>query len=174
MNIRRWHSPLGPLWLAANNNALIGAWFEQQKHFPKDLPTGERNGNDPVLIEAQEQLVAYFGARLTRFTLPLAPQGTAFQRSVWNALLQIEHGAKSTYGAISTLIHQPSAARAVGAAVGRNPISIIIPCHRVLGAGGAMTGYAGGLLRKEALLKLESVGTSTHGVAPTGRPASLL
>jgi methylated-DNA-[protein]-cysteine S-methyltransferase len=154
------------MWLASQNDALVGAWFEQQKHFPSHLPARAQQADDPVLIETQTQLRAYFDARLSHFDLPLAPQGTAFQQAVWKALLEIAHGTHSTYGAIATQLRKPNASRAVGAAVGRNPISIIIPCHRVVGSTGAMTGYAGGVERKLSLLKLESTATVPASVTP--------
>ena len=109
-----------------------------------------------MLQAAQAQLAAYFAGTRRSFDLPLdLERGTAFQQSVWRALLQIPYGATLSYGALGAVIGKPSAVRAVGAAVGRNPVSIIVPCHRVLGAHGALTGYAGGLERKTALLQGE-------------------
>jgi methylated-DNA-[protein]-cysteine S-methyltransferase len=157
MNVKRYDSPLGALWLAAQNDALVGAWFEGQKHFPRDFALRETNEDDAVLLETERQLTAYFTKKLYAFTLPLAPKGTAFQCEVWRALQTLDFGIKSTYGAISAHIKKPNASRAVGAAVGRNPISIIIPCHRVVGSAGALTGYAGGLDRKRALLTIEGI-----------------
>jgi methylated-DNA-[protein]-cysteine S-methyltransferase len=157
MNVKRYDSPLGALWLAAQNDALVGAWFEGQKHFPHEMVLRENNADDTVLTETAAQLAAYFDAKLKTFALPLAPRGTAFQQDVWRALQTLDFGIKSTYGAISAHIKKPNASRAVGAAVGRNPISIIIPCHRVVGSAGALTGYAGGLDRKRALLTIEGI-----------------
>ena len=109
-----------------------------------------------LLQNAAQQLQAYFAGDLTAFDVPLdLSAGTAFQQSVWQALLRIPSGQSQTYGDLARLLSRPQAVRAVGAAVGRNPLSIIVPCHRVLGAGGQLTGYAGGLWRKQALLKLE-------------------
>jgi methylated-DNA-[protein]-cysteine S-methyltransferase len=109
-----------------------------------------------VLLAAQAQLADYFAARLTVFDLPLGlVSGTAFQQAVWRALLEIAPGATVSYGELARRIGKPQAVRAVGAAVGRNPLSIVVPCHRVVGANGALTGYAGGLERKVALLALE-------------------
>jgi methylated-DNA-[protein]-cysteine S-methyltransferase len=150
----RFDSPLGTLLLARSQNGLIGAWFDGQKHHPGSLAAPHRR-DDALLRRAMKQLDAYFGGRSVHFDLPLELFGTAFQRSVWHALLRIEHGATCAYADVARTIGAPAAARAVGAAVGRNPLSVIIPCHRVLGTGGALTGYAGGLERKLALLELE-------------------
>lgn len=122
----------------------------------------ERDGGEPprrdraAASEATRQLRAYLVGERTRFDLPLAPRGTAFQQRVWAALRTIPHGRTTSYGAIAAAIGQPSAARAVGLATGRNPLAIVVPCHRVIGAGGALTGYAGGLDRKRWLLALEA------------------
>jgi methylated-DNA-[protein]-cysteine S-methyltransferase len=108
-----------------------------------------------VLAAARTQLAEYFDGRRSDFDLPLAPRGTPFQQAVWQALLAVPFGATSTYGAIAAAIRRPKAVRAVGAAVGANPIGIVVPCHRVVGADGSLTGYAGGLDRKARLLALE-------------------
>lgn len=148
-------TPLGPMTLAASANALVGAWFDGQRHQPA-YDSWPEVASHPVLQAGARQLGAYFAGRLQRFELPLdLSGGTAFQQLVWTQLLCIAPGTTLSYGQLSQLIAHPSAMRAVGAAVGRNPISIIVPCHRVLGAGGALTGYAGGLERKTALLALE-------------------
>jgi len=148
--------PLGPMRLAAARGALAGVWFEGQKHFPQDLSGWALEPADPLLREASRQLDAYFDGRLPSFELPLAaPAGTAFQQRVWTALLHIPRGATESYGALARRLGQPTAVRAVGAAVGRNPWSVVVPCHRVLGQGGSLTGYAGGIDRKTALLRLE-------------------
>lgn len=146
-------APLGPMTLVASEAAVTAALFDGQKHdraFPEAL-----RQETPLLTQMRRELDAYFAGRLTRFTVPLAPPGTAFQQQVWRLLLDIGFGETSTYGALAVQLGQPSASRAVGAAVGRNPISIAVPCHRVVGASGALTGYAGGLDRKRALLALE-------------------
>jgi methylated-DNA-[protein]-cysteine S-methyltransferase len=109
-----------------------------------------------VLARARAQLAEYFDGRRTRFDLPLAPRGTDFQQAVWRALLAVPFGNTSTYGEIAAAIRRPSAVRAVGAAVGANPIGIVVPCHRIIGRDGTLTGYAGGLHRKAKLLALES------------------
>ena len=151
----RYDSPLGPMIVAATNQGLAGLWFEGQRHLP-DTNGWPHAPHHPVLAEAVAQLRDYFGGRRTRFDLPLDLQGgTAFQQSVWQALLAIPAGGTTSYGAIGLRVGRPSAVRAVGAAVGRNPVSIVVPCHRVLGRDGSLTGYAGGLDRKSALLELE-------------------
>lgn len=150
-----WQSPLGPVVIAATDKGVAGIWFEGQKHMPSHdgWPVDASN---PFVQQAIAQLRDYFDGKRTSFDLPLDLQtGTPFQQSVWRALLAIPHGATTNYGSLSRGIGAPTATRAVGAAVGRNPVSIVVPCHRVLGTGGALTGYAGGLDRKSALLKLE-------------------
>lgn len=151
----RYDSPLGTMTLAATPRGLAGVWFEGQRHMP-DSSAWPLQPEHPVLRLAQAQLDEYFGGTRTRFELPLDLQcGTRFQQSVWQALLAIPAGGTTSYGVLSQRIGLPRAVRAVGAAVGRNPVSIVVPCHRVLGAKGALTGYAGGLERKTALLRLE-------------------
>jgi methylated-DNA-[protein]-cysteine S-methyltransferase len=148
-------SPLGRMLLAANGGKLAGAWFEGQRHLP-DSAGWAHVSEHPVLQSAQAQLAEYFAAHRTVFDLPLdLSSGTVFQQNVWCALLRIKYGITSSYGALSAAMGVPTALRAVGAAIGRNPFSIIVPCHRVLGKSGALTGYAGGLERKAALLQLE-------------------
>ena len=151
----RHTSPLGPVLLAATPLGLAGLWFDGQKHHPEAAAWRIDPGH-PVLVEAMRQLDAYFLGTRTAFDLPLDLQaGTGFQQSVWRALLSIPHGGSTSYRDLGQRIGAPSAARAVGAAVGRNPLSVIVPCHRVLGTDGSLTGYAGGLDRKTALLRLE-------------------
>lgn len=151
----RYESPLGRMIVAATRRGLAGVWFEGQRHLPEHSAWPEQPLH-PVLRRAVAQLEEYFSGTRTSFDLPLDLQsGTAFQQSVWQALLAIPCGATTSYGMLSQRIGQASAVRAVGAAVGRNPLSIIVPCHRVLGANGSLTGYAGGLERKSALLQLE-------------------
>lgn len=153
----RSESPLGPLLLAATDQGLAGAWFESQRHWP-NTRGWQSDDAHPMLRRAAVQLDDYFAGRRAHFDLPLdLSHGTAFQQAVWQALLAIPHGGTSTYGGLSRELGRPAAMRAVGAAVGRNPISVIVPCHRVLGADGSLTGYAGGLARKSALLRLEGV-----------------
>lgn len=149
-------SPLGLLTLAASDKGLAGVWFDGQKHEPNGA--GWHTAADhPVLERAAQQLAEYFGGQRRDFDLALdLGNGTPFQQQVWRALLSIPFGATVTYGAISQHIGKPAAVRAVGGAIGRNPLGIVVPCHRVIGAQGALTGYAGGLERKIALLHLES------------------
>ena len=149
-------TPIGSLLLARTEKGLAGAWFEGQKDHPGVLAAPNRP-DDPVLHDAATQLADYFGGRRQQFDLPLDLHGTAFQRSVWQALLRIGSGQTQSYGDIARTLGSHKAVRAVGSAVGRNPISVIVPCHRVMGSDGSLTGYAGGLDRKRALLSLEGV-----------------
>ena len=154
-----FQSPLGRIIMAATDKGLAGLWFEGQRHLPEELVTGggwPEDASHPALQNTTWQLKEYFDGQRTHFDLPLdLSGGTAFQQAVWHILLTIAPGATASYGNVSKRIGNPAAVRAVGAAVGRNPISIIVPCHRVLGTNGSLTGYAGGLERKTALLKLE-------------------
>ena len=150
----RIETPLGPMTATRSAKGLSGLWFEGQKHHTDlaDVPSG----HDALFDQLAAGLTRYFdGGELPE--LPLDPQGTAFQQDVWKALLDIDLGRVDSYGALARRIGRPQAVRALGAAVGRNPISILIPCHRVLGATGELTGYAGGLERKKAMLTLEGV-----------------
>lgn len=150
-----YHGPLGAMLLAATPRGLRGVWFVGQRHGPADADW-PRDADHPVLREAVRQLADWFAGRRDGFDLPLdLRSGTPFQQSVWNALLAIPRGGTTSYAELGRRLGRPQAARAVGAAVGRNPVSIVVPCHRVLGTGGALTGYAGGLERKTALLRLE-------------------
>ena len=154
----RTSSPWGELILACSEHGLCGVWFEGQRHGPQaSVVEGWQPAPDhPVLVATAAQLQDYFDGRRTVFDLPLdLSRGTAFQQSVWQALLAITAGTHQSYGQLATQLKNPQAVRAVGAAVGRNPVSIIVPCHRVLGSTGRLTGYAGGLERKRALLLLE-------------------
>jgi len=149
--------PLGRMYLAASAEQLLGVWFEDQAHLP-NLQAFGHAPEHPVLRNAAEQLARYFAGERVTFELPLdLSTGTLFQQTVWQELLRIPTGETRSYQDLSIHIGKPTAQRAVGAAVGRNPLSIIVPCHRVLGAHGALTGYAGGLARKTALLQLEGI-----------------
>ena len=148
-------TPLGPMLLAATPRGLAGAWFDGQRHWP-DASGWREEPAHAVLREAATQLCAYFAGRRETFDVPLDPLGgTAFQRSVWDALPAIPRGKTATYSGLAARLGHAQAARAIGAAVGRNPLSVIVPCHRVVGSDGSLTGYAGGLDRKTALLRLE-------------------
>lgn len=151
----RHASPLGTMILAAGDAGLAGAWFDGQRHLP-DCAGWPHAPQHPVLLEAMAQLDDYFAGRRAAFDLPLdVAGGTPFQQSVWKALRTIARGQTISYRALGERAGCPAAVRAVGAAVGRNPLSIVVPCHRVVGADGSLTGYAGGLERKRALLRLE-------------------
>ena len=155
-----YDSPLGKILLAADEEGMTGVWFEAQKYFAAKLPPENEEGTMPVLGEACRWLDTYFTGREPDFTPPLHPVGSDFQRAVWQLLLQIPYGQTTTYGALAgELARQRGlthfSAQAVGGAVGHNRVSIIIPCHRVVGSGGSLTGYAGGLENKIKLLTLE-------------------
>lgn len=155
--IRQYLSPLGGITLSSDGEALTGLWFDGQRYFP-DLIGAVRQGHLSVLDEAVRWLDLYFSRKDPGFTPPLRPLGaTPFRQAVWESLLKIPYGETSTYGQIAELLGLSGGAQAVGAAVGHNPISLIIPCHRVLGASGSLVGYAGGLDRKAALLRLEGI-----------------
>lgn len=144
-------TPVGKLTLISDGKALRHCAFENPRHSIAAAPPGE----DQVITTARRQLDAYFAGKLRMFDLPLAPNGTPFQQRVWAALLDIPYGATRSYGQQAAAIGAPKAVRAVGLANGRNPIAIIIPCHRVIGANGSLTGYGGGMARKRLLLDLE-------------------
>lgn len=148
-------SPLGDILLVATGDALTGLHFVDQKYLPEKTFEWVRDGFLPVLADARRQLAEYFAGERREFDLPLAPAGTAFQQAVWMKLREIPYGTTTSYCAIAQRLGQPTASRAVGAANGRNPLGIIVPCHRVVGSAGSLTGYAGGLERKQALLALE-------------------
>lgn len=152
---KRIDSPVGQLTLVAGETGLRAILWENDD--PRRVPLGSlvEQLDNPCLVETERQLDAYFAGTLTAFTVPLDFAGTDFQKSVWAALLTIPFGETRSYAEIARQIGRPSAVRAVGAANGRNPISIIAPCHRVIGANGALTGFAGGLAAKERLLRLE-------------------
>jgi methylated-DNA-[protein]-cysteine S-methyltransferase len=148
-------SPIGELMLVGDGAALTGLYFPGSSKFKAPLPDPGWQPDDSVFGEVTTQLAAYFGGELTEFSLVLAPNGTAFQQRVWSALRAIAYGTTTTYGQLATALGDPRAVRAVGLANGRNPIPIIIPCHRVIGADGSLTGYGGGMDRKQWLLALE-------------------
>ena len=150
----RIDSPLGPMLAVRTTAGLAGLWFDGQAHHPGivHVPVVE---DDALFNALAAQLQAAWQGHRTGFDLPLDPAGTAFQRAVWDALLEIPHGQTRSYGELARHLGRPDAARAVGAAVGRNPISWVVPCHRVLGQDGSLTGYAGGIERKTALLQRE-------------------
>ena len=148
-------SPLQPLLLTSDGTALMGLFMAGHTHGPEIGADWIRDDKAAPFAEARQQRAAYFAGRLTDFDLPTAPTGTAFQMRVWQELRRIPHGQTISYGELARGIGSPNACRAVGLANGRNPLSIIVPCHRVVGTGGKLTGYAGGMARKKALLALE-------------------
>jgi methylated-DNA-[protein]-cysteine S-methyltransferase len=147
-------SPVGPLTLIARDGSLCALHMQDQRHAPARSP--EWREDDRPFADAVAQLRAYFAGALTHFDLPLAVDGTPFQRRVWAALREIPYGQTISYGELARRVGRPGAARAVGLANGRNPVGIIVPCHRVIGADGSMTGYGGGLERKTWLLQHEA------------------
>lgn len=161
MRFLTMHSPVGDLTLAANDRGLAVVHFERYKHGPTPAAHAAwtrddgRNPESGVLARAREQLTAYFAGTRRTFDLPLAPSGTPFQTRVWDELRRIPFGERTSYGELARRLGNPAASRAVGAANGRNPISIIVPCHRVVGANGSLTGFGGGIERKRWLLAHE-------------------
>lgn len=158
--INHYHSPLGTILLAADDTGLTGLWFEGQKYFAQGLDKETEEKEFSVFQTARRWLDVYFSGQAPDFQVPLRFQGTAFQKEVWEILLSIPYGETTTYGAIAKQLAAKRglphlSAQAVGSAVGHNKISIIVPCHRVIGADGSLTGYAGGIWRKEKLLALE-------------------
>lgn len=166
-------SPLGGILLAADEVGLRGLWFDGQKYFARDLPDERTERETPVLSEAKRWLDLYFGGQEPDFLPPLHPVGTPFRQAVWEILLRIPYGKTVTYGEISKQLAEKMglermSAQAVGGAVGHNEISIIIPCHRVVGSNGSLTGYAGGIDRKIKLLELERADMSRFFVPKKG------
>jgi methylated-DNA-[protein]-cysteine S-methyltransferase len=147
-------SPCGPLTLVATDGVLSGLYMVGQRHRPPEETFGDRD--DTPFADAVDQLAAYFAGELKEFTLELRLDGTPFQRSVWDQLRRIPYGETRSYGELADALGNPGASRAVGLANGKNPIGVIVPCHRVVGANGSLTGYGGGLHRKKSLLDFES------------------
>ena len=147
-------TPIGRLIVASDGSAIAGVWMANAN--PDDEHWEEHRGMDALLTEARDQLTAYFDGRLRTFTMPLAPNGTEFQRRVWSALTEIPYGVTISYAELARRVKNTAAVRAVGAANGRNPIPIIVPCHRVIGSDGSLTGFGGGLDRKRWLLQHEN------------------
>ena len=154
MNVyTHYQSPVGVLTIQANDAGLLGAWFQTQTTQPDNL--GKLDSEHPVLKQAVSEYQEYFAGTRQMFEVPIAATGTEFQQKVWQALTTIPFGTTWSYQDLANAIGNPKAVRAVGLANGKNPISIIVPCHRVIGKNGALTGYAGGIERKEGLLKHE-------------------
>ena len=152
-------SPIGTLTLMSNGDALTSLFMTGQRHAPtiSAIPNAQRD--DAWFVECATELRSYFAGELKTFTIEVAPSGTTFQQRVWSELVRIPYGATRTYGELAVALGDPNATRAVGTANGRNPIGIIIPCHRVIGRDGSLTGYAGGLDRKRWLLQHEGLPT---------------
>ncbi len=161
-------SPVGVLTLTARNGVLTRLYMHEQRHAPAQSPEWQRD--DREFEEIVAQLEAYFAGTLSRFEMPLATDGTDFQRRVWAALQEIPYGETISYGELAQYVGKPGASRAVGLANGRNPIGIVIPCHRVIGADGSLTGYGGGLERKVWLLDHERA----HSTVETGQRSAAL
>ncbi len=148
-------SPVGPITIATDDTSLTALHLEGDRYFTA-IPFGwERDADHPVLLQAKAELAEYFAGKRTAFTVPVASAGTDFQQQVWAALSRIPAGQTTTYADIARVIGRPRAVRAVGTAVGRNPVCIIVPCHRVLASNGTLGGYVAGLERKQQLLKIE-------------------
>ena len=161
-------SPYGPLTLVAEDGMLCGLYMTDQRHRPAQETFGERD--DTPFGEAMDQLKAYFAGKLKEFTLELRLHGTPFQRGVWQQLQRIPYGETRSYGELADALRNPKASRAVGLANGKNPVGIIVPCHRVIGASGSLTGYGGGLERKQRLLDFERGGALFAPGLPSGHP----
>jgi methylated-DNA-[protein]-cysteine S-methyltransferase len=146
-------TPIDRLVVASDGSAIVGVWMANAE--PDDRRWADQCGMDALLDDARRQLVAYFAGRLEVFDLPLAPNGTEFQRRVWTELTKIPFGTTTSYAELARRVSNAAAVRAVGAANGRNPIPIIVPCHRVIGSDGSLTGFGGGLHRKQWLLRHE-------------------
>lgn len=158
--IQHYSSPLGGILLAADEIGLTGSWFDGEKYFADNLPAEHAERQTPILAEAARWLDIYFTGKEPGFTPPLHPSGSPFRQAVWEILLQIPYGQTTTYGEIARQLAEKQglekmSAQAVGGAVGHNEISVIIPCHRVVGTSGSLTGYAGGIDKKVKLLELE-------------------
>lgn len=151
----RFESRLGEVLLTGDGHALTGFFYAGQKYHPPTAPNWRRVDDDPLLADVRAQYLAYEDGRLRDFDVPLRLEGTPFQRRVWQALLDVPFGRTISYGELARRIGAVPAVRAVGAAVGRNPVAVIVPCHRIVGSDGSLTGYAGGLDRKQALLVIE-------------------
>lgn len=145
----------GAVYATATDAGITGVYFRGGRHAPAIAPAWREAPDDAALAACARQLHEYLGGRRSAFALPLAPSGTPFQRAVWSAIAAIPYGATKSYADIARALGAPAAVRAVGAATGRNPLSIVVPCHRVVGSSGSLTGYAGGLERKARLLALE-------------------
>jgi methylated-DNA-[protein]-cysteine S-methyltransferase len=151
-----YESPMGRMLIVADEDGLRGLYFVGQKYYRAADREWRRDDDHPVVLKTARQMAEYFAGKRTEFDIPLAPRGTAFQSSVWSAIASVKYGETITYAELARRAGHPGAIRAAGTATGRNPITIIVPCHRIVGSDGSLTGYAGGLERKRALQDLES------------------
>ena len=158
-------SPLGAMLMTADAAALTGVYFLGQRYAPEPGPKWVRRDDLPVLMQTREWLTAYFSGRTANVDVAMAPHGTPFQEAVWQQIAAIPSGETITYAELARRAGNRAAVRAAGSATGRNPISLLIPCHRVVGSNGSLTGYAGGLERKRWLLALEARASSSGGVS---------
>ena len=165
-----YDSPLGGITLASDGDALTGLWFDDQKYFADTLDQAHEEKPLPVFDQSERWLDLYFSGRIPDFTPPLEMRGTAFRRAVWEILLSIPYGRTVTYGEIAERIAgRNGAALAVGSAVSHNPVSLIVPCHRVIGTDGSLTGYAGGTDRKSCLLRMEQACIGANCIFPDNK-----
>jgi methylated-DNA-[protein]-cysteine S-methyltransferase len=151
-----YESPQGQMLLVADTAGLCGVYFRGQKYYPAIESPLRRDAQNATLRQAKRELDEYFSGKRRRFGLALAPEGSPFQRSVWKAICTVGYGETISYAELAHRAGCPGSARAAGAATGRNPIGVIVPCHRIVGSNGSLTGYAGGLAIKRALLALET------------------
>jgi len=164
----RFASPLGTILAAAKDGALVRLDFEDAKYAPRVAAGWRHAPNAQPFAQCERQLAEYFAGKRQRFDLPLAAAGTEFQKRIWSGIARIAYGRTITYGELAARAGAAGSARAAGAATGRNPIAIVVPCHRVVGSDGSLTGYAGGLARKTRLLEIE--GVLLFDSAPEGTP----
>jgi len=155
--VKRVQTPIGEITIYANNKAVTGLYMGEYHHWKSANARFQfaREKDTPVLLQAQKEINAYFAGKLTTFTVPVDVSGTAFQKAVWGALQEIGYGELWTYADVANRIGKPRACRAAGGAIGSNPVSIIIPCHRVIGSNATLTGFGGGLPAKQRLLEIE-------------------
>ena len=165
----RFKTPLGTVLAIAAGGVITGLHFEGAKHAPAVAPEWREDPYASPLQECAQQLSDYFAGKRQCFDLPVAPQGTPFQQRVWREIAQVPFGATITYAELASRAGSPGSARAAGAATGRNPLAIVVPCHRIVGTGGALTGYAGGLERKRSLLAHEGTGIGDGSPEPSRR-----
>jgi methylated-DNA-[protein]-cysteine S-methyltransferase len=164
-----YDSPHGRMLLVASDDGLTGVYFDGQKYHPQLEAAWRHDARHALLRQAKRELAEYFGGERKRFETTLAPEGTPFQRRVWKAISTVDFGTTIAYGELARRAGCPGSARAAGAATGRNPIGIIVPCHRIVGSNGALTGYAGGLEKKRALLALEGAHALSLDFSPSHR-----